>query len=79
MKVYRDGETLTLGLSASNVLAPASDRTLARELVLSRVGEILKTPKHRRESMAELKQDWTRLESFSRHQAGTVSAGVASN
>jgi hypothetical protein len=76
MKVYRDGETVAVGLSASNVLAADSDPALARELVLSRVNEILDSPKHSRESMAEFRQDWARLQSFSRHSAGAVSAAA---
>jgi hypothetical protein len=65
MKVAQDGRTVTLGLSASNVLAPNSDRGLAYELILSRVGEVLKSPKHSRESLTEFKQDWALLQQFS--------------
>ena len=74
MKVAQDGRTVTLGLSASNVLAPNSDRGLAYELILSRVGEVLKSPKHSRESMREFKQDWALLQQFSSRKAVAVSA-----
>ena len=76
MTVAQDGRTVTVGLSASNVLAPNSDRVLAQELILSRVSEILKSPKHGRESMAEFKQDWALLQSFSGRKAVTLSAAV---
>jgi hypothetical protein len=76
MKVARDGRTVTVGLSASNVLAPNSDRKLAYEVILSRVGEILKSPKHGRESMAEFKQDWALLQHFSGRKPLSVSAAV---
>lgn len=76
MKVNQDGRTVTVGLSASNVLAANSDRGLAYEVILSRVSEVLKSPKHGRESMAEFKQDWALLKSFSGRKPVAVSAGV---
>jgi hypothetical protein len=76
MKVNQDGRTVTVGLSASNVFAPNSDRGLAYEVILSRVGEVLKSPKHGRESMAEFRQDWALLKSFSSREPAAVSAGV---
>ena len=51
-----------LGLSVSNVLAAGSDSRLADELLLARVGGELKSPKHERENMLELKEDWALLE-----------------
>ena len=51
-----------LGLTASNVLAPDSDSKQADELLLARVGQVLKSPKHGRETMLEFKQDWTLLQ-----------------
>lgn len=74
MKVAQGGRTVTVGLSANNVLAPNSDRGLAHELILSRVSEVLKSPKHSRESMAEFKQDWVLLQQFSSRKVVTVSA-----
>jgi hypothetical protein len=50
-----------LGLSVSNVLAPDSDSMLAEEMLLARVGRVLKSPKHSRETMLEFKEDWAAL------------------
>ncbi|HTU35675.1 MAG TPA: hypothetical protein VMF66_17865 [Candidatus Acidoferrum sp.] len=55
-----DGST-RLGLSASNLLAPSSDEALANDFMLARVASTLKSPKHSRETMPELKTDWSRL------------------
>ena len=76
MRVAQDGRTVTVGLSASNLLAPNSDRSWAYEVILSRVREVLKSPKHSRESMAEFKQDWALLQDFSSRKAVTVSAAA---
>jgi hypothetical protein len=62
MEFSENGETTRVGLSASNVLAAASDGQLAHELVLARVRSVLKSPKHSREDMAEFKQDWSLLQ-----------------
>lgn len=53
---------MRLGLSANNLLAPSSDAPLANDLMLARVRSTLKSPKHSRETMDELKTDWARLE-----------------
>jgi hypothetical protein len=74
LKVAQDGETATVGLSASNLLATDSDRSLAHELILSRINAVLKTPKHARESMAEFEEDWTLLQSFSSRSITELSA-----
>ncbi len=55
-------ESSRLGLSASNVLASDSDSRLAYELLLARVGRVLKSPKHSRETMLEFKDDWALLQ-----------------
>jgi hypothetical protein len=52
-----------VGLSASDILAPDSDPRMAYQLMLARNDRILKSPKHSRETMAEFKQDWARLQS----------------
>lgn len=54
--------TRLLGLSASNLLATRSDATLANEFMLARVDSALSSPKHRRETMLQLKADWARLQ-----------------
>jgi len=74
MKVPQDGRTVTVGLSASNVLASNSDPGLARDLMLARVNAVLKSPKHGRESLVEFEQDWALLQSFSARKAVTLSA-----
>jgi hypothetical protein len=51
-----------LGLSVSNVLAPNSDSRLADELLLARVGRVLKSPRHGRETMLEFQEDWALLQ-----------------
>jgi hypothetical protein len=69
MDVPMNGETLRVGLSASNVLAPESDASLAYELVLARAQDVLKSPKHRRETMAEFRRDWAVLQAARRKSA----------
>ena len=78
MRVLLNGRSVKVGLSASNVLAADSDQTLARRLAFSRVNEILKSPKHGRESMAEFKQDWGLLERFNARVAICISASDGS-
>ena len=51
-----------VGLSASNILASDSDAHLAYQLTLARVRDVLKSPKHRRETMTEFAQDWAVLQ-----------------
>lgn len=61
MSMPSETGTTWLGVSASNVLAPTSDAPLANEFMLARVYSTLKSPKHSRETMPELKADWARL------------------
>jgi len=51
-----------LGLSASNVLGSDSNSRLADELLLARVGRVLRSPKHGRETMPEFQDDWALLQ-----------------
>ena len=61
---FSDGdESSRIGLSASNVFSSGTDTELAYQLVLARVGHVLKSPKHSRESMVEFKKDWHLLQS----------------
>jgi hypothetical protein len=62
MQVTENGEPLRVGVSASNALAPDSNTSLAFKLLLARAGVVLKSAKHRRETMADFRQDWTRLQ-----------------
>jgi hypothetical protein len=63
MEIPDRGETITVGLSASNILASGSDSHMAYQLILARAAQVLKSPKHGRETMLEVKQDWALLES----------------
>ena len=54
--------SLRLGLSANSVFSSDSDSVLAHELLLARVGRVLKSPKHSREPMLEFKNDWALLQ-----------------
>jgi hypothetical protein len=61
---FSDGnESSRIGLSANNVFSSGTDSDLAYQLVLARVGHVLKSPKHSRESMVEFKKDWNLLQS----------------
>jgi hypothetical protein len=63
-----------VGLSMNNIFAPDSDPRLAFELLLARVGFLLKSPKHGRETMLEFKQDWALLE-YARERISGVRSG----
>jgi hypothetical protein len=62
MELSEKGESIKVGVSASNALAPGSNLQLSYELLLVRTGTFLKSPKHRRETMAEFRQDWASLQ-----------------
>jgi hypothetical protein len=51
-----------LGISASNVFATDSDGQFAYQIILARMADELKSPKHSRETMMEFKQDWVLLD-----------------
>jgi hypothetical protein len=63
MEIPDHGEIIKVGLSASNILAAGSDSRMAFELILARAAQVLKSPKHGRETMLEFRQDWALLES----------------
>jgi hypothetical protein len=52
---------LRVGIGASNVFAPDSDGQYAYQIMLARMEDELKSPKHSRETMLDFKQDWTLL------------------
>jgi hypothetical protein len=52
---------LRVGISASNLFAPDSDGQFAYQIMLARMEDELKSPKHSRETMLDFKQDWTLL------------------
>jgi hypothetical protein len=75
METFENGRSVRVGLSASNVLAPGSDPQLARHLLLTRVSDVLKSPKHSRETMSEFVQDWATLQ----RAAGNRTSWLAHN
>jgi hypothetical protein len=70
---FSDGdESSRIGLSANNVLSSGTDADLAYQVVLARIGHVLKSPKHSRESMVEFRNDWNLLESVRANRASAV-------
>ncbi len=61
MNFRGDEPPLRLGISASNVFAADSDGQFAYQIILARMADELKSPKHSRETMVKFKQDWTLL------------------
>jgi hypothetical protein len=51
-----------VGLTASNLLTPESNRDLAYEIILARVNHVLKSPSHSRETIPEFQNDWMLLQ-----------------
>ena len=72
METSENGRSAIVGLSAKNVLARDSDPQLAHELLLTRVGRVLKSPKHGRETMSEFVQDWTTLQQASEKRTAAL-------
>jgi len=62
MQLSGNGESIRVGVSASNILARESNPQLSYQLLLARTSVFLKSPKHRRETMLEFHQDWTNLQ-----------------
>jgi hypothetical protein len=74
---FEDGdESSRIGLSANNVFSSGTDADLAYQLVLARVGHVLKSPKHSRESMVEFRKDWNLLQSVRSNRATAVAKAV---
>jgi hypothetical protein len=61
MNFIGDQPPLRVGISASNVFAPDSDGQFAYQIMLARMQGELKSPKHSRETMLDLNQDWLLL------------------
>ncbi|HET6929719.1 MAG TPA: hypothetical protein VFI45_05315 [Candidatus Acidoferrum sp.] len=76
MQLSEHGESVSVGVSAGNVLAAQSDPQLSHQLLLARVSTFLKSPKHRREPMLEFRQDWDNLQ---RASAGALAASATNN
>ncbi|HEX4003282.1 MAG TPA: hypothetical protein VHX36_11580 [Candidatus Acidoferrales bacterium] len=62
MQVNEEGRAARVGLTPSNILAPGSDRTLAYQVLLANVNEVLKSPARRRETLSEFEQTWQLLQ-----------------
>jgi hypothetical protein len=62
MQLSGNGESIRVGVSASNVLARDSNPQLSYKLLLARTSTFLNCPKHRRETMLEFHQDWANLQ-----------------
>jgi len=61
MNFAGDEPALRIGISASNIFAAGSDPQFAYQIILARMEDELKSPKHSRETMLDFKQDWTLL------------------
>jgi hypothetical protein len=57
-----DGSVSRVGLTPSNILADGSDRTLAYQVLLANVNEVLNSPARRRETLAEFRETWQLLQ-----------------
>jgi hypothetical protein len=57
-----DGRVARVGLTPSNILAYGSDRTLAYQVILANVNEVLKSPARRRETLPEFQETWQLLQ-----------------
>jgi hypothetical protein len=77
MEITENGKSIRVGLSADNTFSPGSDPQLAYELLLARAQYVLKSPKHRRETMIEFKQDWATLQRASAKNAIIVARNAA--
>jgi hypothetical protein len=70
---FSDGdESSRVGLSASNIFSSSSDPELAYQLLLARIGQVLKSPKHSRENMVDFKNDWDLLQSVPAYSANSA-------
>jgi hypothetical protein len=57
-----DSQVARVGLTPSNILAHGSDPTLAYQVILASVNEVLKSPARRRETLPEFKETWQLLQ-----------------
>ena len=75
---FSDGDgSSRIGLSANNVFSSGTDTELAYQLILARVGHVLKSPKHSRESMVEFKKDWNLMQSVRADRASALAKASA--
>lgn len=76
MEFWQNGESLRVGLSANNALAQDSNPQLAYKLFLARTHAMLRSAKHRRETMYDFQQEWNALQRLST-QVDSISAANA--
>jgi hypothetical protein len=76
MEIVENGRSIRVGLSADNTFSQGSDPQLAYELLLARAQYVLKSPKHRRETILEFQRDWTNLRRASVKNIVTVARNV---
>ena len=62
MDIADKGHSFQVGLSANNILGRDSDTQSAYALLLWRAQGVLKSPKHRRETMPEFEDNWELLQ-----------------
>jgi hypothetical protein len=62
MEVANKDQAFQVGLSANNILGQGSDTQSAYALLLWRAEGVLKSPKHRRETMPEFENNWELLQ-----------------
>ncbi len=77
VSVSDEGSTRELGVGADSIFAPGSDRRLAFVFLLARINQVLKSPKHRRETMLEFRRDWARLR-YARARSAPDVASISS-
>jgi hypothetical protein len=77
MQLSENGDFIYVGVSAGNVLASDSNPQLSYELLLARTSAFLKSPKHRRETMLEFRQDWANLQRASASAAALSASNDA--
>jgi hypothetical protein len=74
LAVSEDGKTSKVGLTASNLLAPGSDRALAYKIILANINDSLKASDRVRETIGDFAQDWTLLQQAQAHSATLLAA-----
>lgn len=77
LEVERGGETVKIGLSPNNVLAPGSDRPLAYQMILAHVDDMLKSSPRRREEIPQFEQTWDLLQRVRAQLQGVKSPTLA--
>lgn len=72
LAVNEGGTTVKVGLSAKNLFAPGSDRTLAYKIMLANINYSLKASDRVRETVDDFTQDWALLQKAQSHSQTLV-------